>query len=88
VGRKLVLRLREPLTDEQLDRLNDEFADLSSPGRIERVPTSPSEVDDDDVVDLPRIGFVFDRVSYARLRRLIDAINHLGSVAGGAETPS
>jgi uncharacterized protein (TIGR00730 family) len=77
VGRRLVLRLRRPLADEQVEGLNDEFSDLLASGRIERAPASPSEVEDGDVVDLPRLRLAFDRVSYARLRRLIDRVNEL-----------
>ena len=44
-------------------------------GAIERVGASPSEIDDDDVVELPRITFQFDRMSFARLRLLIDQLN-------------
>lgn len=75
VGRRLVLRLSEPVDDATLDALNDEFADIVAAGRIERADASPSEVEDDDVPHLPRLAFQFDRVSYARLRRLIDRLN-------------
>jgi uncharacterized protein (TIGR00730 family) len=75
VGRRLVLRLRRELDDGELDRLNREFADIVVSGRIERVGPSPSEIDDGDVVDLPRIALAFDRMSFARLRVLIDQLN-------------
>jgi hypothetical protein len=39
------------------------------------VPVTPSELDDDDVIELPRIAFRFDRTNYARLRELIDRLN-------------
>ncbi len=39
----------------------------------------PPEARNDDVVDLPRLGLHFDRMSYARLHLLIDAINDLPS---------
>jgi hypothetical protein len=75
VGRRLVLRLRRDIDDALLADLNEEFADIVITGAIERVTASPSEIDDNDVPELPRIAFQFDRASYSRLRRLIDRIN-------------
>lgn len=75
VGRRLVLRLNRDVDDALLDDLNDEFADIVVRGRIERVDASPSEVDDGDVVDLPRLAFQFNRSGFARLRMLIDRLN-------------
>lgn len=71
----LVLRLRHAPDDTQLEQLNAEFADIVLRGRIERVPPARLEVEQHDLPDLPRVGFVFDRRSWARLRRLIDRIN-------------
>jgi len=78
VGRRLVLRLTRELTDDEMAGLDRDFADIVTSGRFERVSASPSEVEDDDVVDLPRIAFRFDRSSYNRLRRLIDRLNGRG----------
>lgn len=75
VGRRLVLRLTTDISDGMLDDLNDRFADIVVKGAIDRIPATGSELDDNDVPDLPRIAFQFDRVSYARLRRLIDHVN-------------
>lgn len=75
VGRRLVLRLNRDIDDDVLARLNREFGDIVVGGAIERIDATPSEVDDDDVVDLPRIAFRFDRRSYSRLRHLIDVLN-------------
>jgi uncharacterized protein (TIGR00730 family) len=75
VGRKLVMRLQTTVDDAELERLNDEFADIVTAGRIERAATSASEIDDDDFTELPRIAFQFDRRNYARLRHLIDRLN-------------
>ena len=75
VGRRLVLRLNRKLTDDELAGLDRDFADIATSGGFEPVEAAPSEIDDDDVPDLPRVAFRFDRMSYARLRRLIDRIN-------------
>jgi len=75
VGRRLVLRLNRDIDDGVLRRLNTEFADVLESGVIERIHATPSEVEDDDVVDLPRLALRFDRRSYSRLRLLIDVLN-------------
>jgi uncharacterized protein (TIGR00730 family) len=75
VGSRLVLRLQRELAEDELAELNQEFPDILAGGEITHVPASPSEIEDDDVVELPRIAFRFDRASYARLRELIDRLN-------------
>ncbi len=75
VGRRLVLRLTREVGDAELARLNRDFADIVVSGAIERTAATPSEVDDGDVVDLPRLALRFDRAHFARLRQLVDALN-------------
>jgi uncharacterized protein (TIGR00730 family) len=75
VGSRLVLRLQRTIPDDELAELNAEFGDIVVSGEIAHVPASPSEIEDEDVVDLPRLAFRFDRASYARLRELIDRLN-------------
>jgi uncharacterized protein (TIGR00730 family) len=75
VDRALVLRLRKLPSEEQLERLNEEFADIVTQGRIEVAQPSPAEIADHDHVELPRLRLRFDRTHWARLRRLIDALN-------------
>ncbi len=77
VGGRLVLRLAEAPNEEQLGRLNEEFADIVVEGEIEVVEPTDKEIEDNDVIDRARIAFVFDRRSYGRLRQLIDALNDL-----------
>jgi len=77
VGGRLVLRLRTSPTDEQLEQLNVDFADIVASGRIERAEPSAAEIADGDLVDLPRIRFRFINNEYARLHALIRAINEL-----------
>jgi uncharacterized protein (TIGR00730 family) len=75
VGRRLVIRMRNDISDDHLAALNRDFADVVVDGEIERVTASDNERQDGDAPDLPRIAFRFDRWHFARLRALIDAIN-------------
>jgi uncharacterized protein (TIGR00730 family) len=75
VDRALVLRLRKLPSEEELERLNEDFADILTQGRIEVAQPSPAEIADHDHVELPRLRLRFDRTHWARLRRLIDALN-------------
>lgn len=75
VGRRLVLRLTHEPTGDLLEALNVNFADIVAAGGFDVVPATPSEVRDDDHVELPRIAFEFNRRDFARLRQLIDALN-------------
>ena len=79
VGSRLVIRLRaEPRADE-LEVLNRSFADLCVEGGIEATAPLPPEVAGDDHLELARVVLAFDRVNFARLRALIDALNRLDS---------
>lgn len=73
VGGHLVLRVHEAPSDEQLERLNDEFAGILESGRIERTEALPEE--EGEISHLPRLRMHFDRRKVGRLRRLIDRIN-------------
>ena len=64
-----------PLSATHLDRLNDQFSDILSGGRIETTPPHPEEADETDLLELPRISLPFDQYHFGRLRELIDAIN-------------
>jgi uncharacterized protein (TIGR00730 family) len=72
VGDRLVIRLRESPSPEQLAALNDEFGAILTKGEIEI--TEPLEVEG-EALDLPRILLCFDRRSLGLLRRLIDRLN-------------
>ena len=77
VGGKMVIRLRQAPTDDELARLNQEFADITVSGAIERSDPLPAEVAGNDHLDLARLVLRFDRISQGRLRSLIDALNEL-----------
>jgi hypothetical protein len=71
----LVLRVRRAPDAEQLDLLNDEFADIVSAGKIAVRPPLPQERD--ELPDFPRVTLQFNRRDVGRLRRLIDRLNAL-----------
>ena len=87
VDRALVVRLRNLPSDEELERLGEDFADIVTSGRIEAAQPSPAEIADHDHVELARIRFRFDRTHWARLRKLIDALNN-PSAADVASRPA
>jgi len=69
---ELVLRLNHRLRDEDVERLNEEFAGIVKSGRI--VQRGPLDVEEDHL-DLSRIVFTHTRRQYGLLRQLIDRIN-------------
>lgn len=77
VGKDLVLRIERLPNDAQLADLNERFDDMLQEGTIRVVEASRSERADNDVPDLRRLAFRFDKLSYHRLRELIDALNRL-----------
>lgn len=70
---QLILRLERSLEPSLIERLNDEFADILTAGRIEA--TEPLSHESDEFPDKPRIKMNFNRRSNGRLRQLIDVIN-------------
>ncbi len=75
VGGRLVLRLRQEPTDDQIELLNERYADIIASGRVERTVASDAEIADDDALTLHRLQFRFTNDSYARLHAMIRTIN-------------
>ncbi len=71
----LVLRLKRRLSEEQLDRLDKEFADLLDAGTFEQRTALPVEADEPELAGLPRLTCRYHRRSAGRLRQFIDRIN-------------
>ena len=74
----LVIRLNHPATPELIDRLNREFADIVTDGKVRPTEPLPEETDDPQMLSLHRIVMRFNREDYARLRQMIDVINDVG----------
>ncbi len=76
VGDDLVLRLNRPVSAETLARVNAEFADILTAGRIEQ--SGPLREEGDEWPDKARIVLRFDRKSTGRLRQCVDVLNRDG----------
>ena len=73
VGDNLVLRLRRALPTEVVVNLNGRFADiLEGPAKQ---TDGPLKAENGELPDLPRLILPFNRVSFARLRQLVDFVN-------------
>ncbi len=77
VGRQMAMRLKTPISDEQLEMIQDRFQDLLTDGRFELRTALEEELDEPAFKDLPRLVFSFNRRSASRLRQLIDHVNQL-----------
>ena len=75
VGDTLVLRVNNPLSEEQVAGLNESFSDILVEGEIEQVAALPEEANEPELSELSRIRLRFDRKQLGRLRMLIDVIN-------------
>ena len=77
VDGRLVIRLQRPIDDQGLATLNSEFSELCVSGGIERTDALPSEVDDNDHPELPRLTLEFNNRSFARLHALARRLGSL-----------
>ena len=69
---EFVIRMQRPLTADQVEALNNEFAKLVEEGRIRACSALE---DEQEHLDLPRLRFIYTRRDYGTLRLLIDRIN-------------
>jgi len=76
VNEKLVFRLTSQLSTENIRALKEKFRDILLPGG-EIAPSGPlaQELDDADIVRLPRLVIDFNRQDFGRLNSLINAVN-------------
>lgn len=70
-----LIRVRRKIETKTLRALGQEFADIVTEGRFEKM-RNPADDDEKDP-GLERILFRFDRSSFSRLRRLIDRLNQI-----------
>jgi hypothetical protein len=77
VGRQLAMRLKQTITDRQLEDVQVRFSDIVSDGTFELRGPLEEELDEPALRELPRLVFHFNRRSAGRLRQLIDHLNQL-----------
>lgn len=77
VGQQLAMRLKSPISAEQLEHLEERFGDLLGSGRYEQRVALEEELDEPSLQHLPRLVFHFNRRSASRLRQLITHLNDL-----------
>ena len=79
VGKELVLRLRIPVPDDLLRRIDESFADILESGSFATGAALRGEEDEPELSGLPRLIFRFNRRSFGRLRTLVDFLNREAS---------
>ena len=77
VKESLVIRMRHPLTPEQLKEVRSRFHDLASNGVIVQGKALAPELDDREALSFPRLILPYHRQDAGRLRQLIDWLNWL-----------
>ena len=70
-----IIRLNHAPTDSAIEALNEDFADIITDSPIKRIEPTAEEREDNDHLNLQRIGFGFNRRDYGRLRQLVDVLN-------------
>jgi uncharacterized protein (TIGR00730 family) len=69
-----VIRLNYDLSDEQVEKLNQDFRDILLKGRIEKTKAFLQELGD-ETENLPRLAFYFNPKKLGRLYQMIKVIN-------------
>jgi hypothetical protein len=78
VGDQFVIRLREDLSDAQVELLNTDFNDILVAGKIIKSQALPQE-EQDETSDLPRLVLNFKQQNLGRLYQMIAVINQMGT---------
>jgi len=75
VGNRMVIRIKNKLSEAALAKLNGEFQGLLEQGRIVQGSALPEEANEPELDKYPRLILTPHRRNFGRLRLLLDAIN-------------
>ncbi len=74
-GDRLVIRMKNKLSDAKMKSLSADFGDIVKSGNFEQCGPLADEQNEPDLAGLPRLVFRHRRRNFGRLRKLIDALN-------------
>lgn len=75
---KFIIRLNSELSETDVEKLNQEFSDILTTGRIEK-SFALLEESGDETADLPRLVMHFNQKDTGRLYQMIAQINQMGT---------
>ncbi|MGJ8673775.1 LOG family protein [Rubritalea sp.] len=75
IGDKLVIRLQDAIDESAFVELKKEFADIIKTGEMVQSGPLKEEMNEVELIEMPRITFRHGRYDFGRLRQFIDAIN-------------
>ena len=78
VGDKTIIRLKKPLSSEDINSLNEKYSCILSSGEIEPSDALPAEQKDEAFLDLPRLVMDFNRHDFGVFHEMLRFLNTLG----------
>lgn len=82
---QLVIRLKAPLCEGAIDRLNEQFSDILTHGEIREVSAFDEETG--ETKDLPRLAMYFNQRNFGRLHQMIHMLGRLGTACEAIQHP-
>jgi uncharacterized protein (TIGR00730 family) len=75
-GNRLIIRLKSPIDQHKIEKLNALFSDICKPNTtICLSGPLPEEIDEPEIKSFPRLVLEFNLIKFARLKSLLDEIN-------------
>jgi len=78
VGDKTIVRLKKPLSSEDINSLNEKYSCILRSGEIEPTDALPAEQKDEAFLDLPRLVMDFNRHDFGIFHEMLRFLNMLG----------